>query len=506
MDEEILTEDPNGTKPTDIIGDELEQIDDGLAETIERPHADDLYGDPDDTIDLMPRKRLGFSDIAAYIKRRPGSIALLMLVSIAVVLMLVRAYRRSNNLPDLELIEQDARERIEAPAYSGCYFGNDDRLILTQVTVGTRQHSDHAPEGSDLDETFGAMSYVTTDVMLTFQNESVIATKTATLGYAKQGSSWIDAGEVTNEQISYIATAGVDQRKALRNIGQILERASSIAPAEEGLASLATIYEGADFEVTSSAFDDVTQTDTLTIHARKGGLFSAYECDIVASFAFRAGNGLWELTEAAATDDAWVRRFDPLVGTWSGTFKSQEVSSGTKCLAGASTPLTITITSWSDAPTGTRISGTISGVAHYHRNPEKDADATSGDTVLDNVAFTATLVDPTDSKRTSEAIFTATLPEAVGGKVTITLEFGTGTDGAGVTAIVATEHQFEDTFMLIPYKKQVIYADTYELVLEPEEDDQETDADAEAGAKADDTQQEADAAAAEKPAAAPAQP
>lgn len=469
MDENILTDDPNGTKPTDIIADGLEGMDGGLAETVERPLAAPA-ADDEDTSALAPREMRGFSDVRAYVKRNPVGVIIMMLVALIVAYFLLRAWRRTNNLPSLELIEQDARERIEAPTYSGGYFGNDDRLILTQVTVGTRQHRESAPEGSDLDETFGAMGYVTTDVMLTFQNESVIATKTAVLGYAKQNETWIDAGTVSDEQVSFVAIAGVDQRKVLRNIGQILERAGSATPPSDSLPSLASIYEGATYEIVSSTFDDVAQTDTLQIHARKGGLFSAYECDIMATFAFRPGNGLWELTEATVTDDAWVRRFDPIVDTWNGTFKSQEVSGGTKCLAGSSTPFVLTVDSWEQSGNGTRITGTISAVAHYHRNPEKDQNSTAGDERLDKVPFTATLLDQSDVQLGAEAVFTATLPEAVGGKTSITLQFGTGDDKAGVTATVTTEHHFEDTFILIPYQNQVIYADTYELVRAKPED------------------------------------
>ena len=467
MDEEILTDDPHGTKPTDIIGGSLEPegADGGVAETVERPVAMDVQAAPEEQpASPRPRNR-GIAEARDYIKGHPRGTAVLVIVSLIVVAVLALAWRRHSNLPDLAFIEQDARERVSAPIYGGGYFGDDDRLILTQVTVGTRMHSDHAPEGSELEETFASMGYVTADVMLVYQNESVIATKTAILGYAKQNQEWIAAGIVSNEQVSFVATRGVDQRKVLLNIGQLLERANGSKPAGSDLPSLATVYEGAEFEVTSSAFDDASQTDTLTIHARKGGRFSAYECDIVATFAFRPSNGLWELVDATVTDDAWVRRFDPLIGTWKGTFKSQDVSAGAKCLAGGRTPLTITITSWEDTGTGARIHGTISGVAHYHRSPAKDQNTTGGDAVLDNVPFTATLYEPENIQLSSEATFIATLPEDVGGTVSITLVFGTSDDGSSVTATVATEHPFEDTFLLIPYQNKVIFADNYELVL-----------------------------------------
>ncbi len=463
MDDRIMTDDPNGTKPTDIIDDGLERVDsgNGLAETVARPSAEDIFA-------RRPSNARGLSDVRSYAKRHPRGAALLVVVFIVVLVALGLAWRRTNNLPALEFIEQDARERIEAPTYSGGYYGNDDRLILTQVTVGARQHSERAPEGADLEETFGATGYATVDVMITFQNESVIATKTANLGYAKQNESWISAGTVNNEQVSFMAISGVNQRKVLHNIDQILERANGVVPADTSRPSLTTLYDGATFEITSSSFDDVAQTDTLTIHGSKSGFFSSYECDIVATFAFRPSNGLWELTDATVTDNAWERRFDLVVGTWQGTFMSQDVSSGTKCLAGSSTPLVITITSWEESGTGARIFGTITGTAHYHRNPAKDSNATEGDTVLAEVPFTATLVEPGNVQLNSEAVFTATLPEAVGGKVSITLQFGTGENGGGVTATVATEHQFEDTFLLIPYQNQVIYADTYDLVKMPD--------------------------------------
>ena len=84
--------------------------------------------------------------------------------------------------------------------------------------------------------------------------------------------------------------------------------------------------------------------------------------------------------------------------------------------------------------------------------------------------FTATLYEPTNVQLASEATFIATLPEDVGGTVSITLVFGTSEDGSSVIATVATEHPFEDTFILIPYQNKVIFADTYELVLVNEEE------------------------------------
>ena len=161
---------------------------------------------------------------------------------------------------------------------------------------------------------------------------------------------------------------------------------------------------------------------------------------------------------------------DPLIGTWKGTFKSQDVSAGAKCLAGGRTPLTIIITSWEDTGSGARIHGTISGVAHYHRSPAKDQNSTEGDAPLKDVPFSATLYEPTNVQLASEATFIATLPEDVGGTVSITLVFGTSEDGSSVIATVATEHPFEDTFILIPYQNKVIFADSYELVLVNEEE------------------------------------
>ena len=485
-----MTEDPRGTKPTNIIDERLGRFFDDEeepAETVPRPYSDDV---------LLGRRhnRRDSSEAHSYAKKHPRGAAVLVLVGLAVLIALGIAWRRTANLPDLDFVEQDARVRVEPPAYSGGYYGDDDRLILTTVTVGARQHSDRAPDGAEIDETFGATAFATVDVMVTFQNESVIATKTANLGYAKQNESWVRAGSVNNEQVSFMALAGVNQRKALHNIDQILERANGVLAADESRPSLTTLYEGASFEVTSSSFDDVAQTDTLTIHGTKRGVFTSYECDIVATFAFRPSNGLWDLVDATVTDDAWVRRYDQIVGIWQGTFKSQDASNGAKCLAASSTPLVLTIAAWEQSGTGVRLTGTVSGTAHYHRSVTKDQNATDGDTVLNEAPFTATLVNPGSNQLDDELVFSSTLPETVDGTVSMTLVFGTGADGGGVTVTVVTEHQFEDTFILIPYQNKVIYTDTYDLVKMPDdwvppeikpENKQKTD---QSGAKQDDKQ------------------
>ena len=70
MDEEILTDDPNGTKPTDIIGESLEPegADGGVAETVERPVAMDVQAVPEEEpAPVRPRNR-GIAEARDYIR------------------------------------------------------------------------------------------------------------------------------------------------------------------------------------------------------------------------------------------------------------------------------------------------------------------------------------------------------------------------------------------------------------------------------------------------------
>lgn len=397
--------------------------------------------------------------------------ALLALLAVAMVACLALAFAHASGVPDNAIIDADARERVAVPAYDAGSFGADDILVPREVTVRSAKRSATAIDSSEAQ--FGAAGYASADVLVTFSGSSVKAEKSATLGYAHVNGSWTGIGGESDTQLAWEALAGVDQKKVVANVDELLTRAEASFGAAAGAAggsgadelTLADIYADADVEVVSESFDAEAQTDALSLRLTKAGSYEAYVCDLSVTFSFRPASGQWEISEISASKNAKTRVFDPLEGTWQGTFQSQETD-GTKCLGAREGGLAVSITGNETADGTTRLTGTISGLAHYHEHPSSDADSFEGDARFEDVPFTATLVGGHNEATGSDLAFVATLPEEVGGTVTVTLGFGTAADPSRVVAVVQTTFPHTGSFLFIPFEETITYEDTFSLVRE----------------------------------------
>ena len=92
-----------------------------------------------------------------------------------------------------------------------------------------------------------------------------------------------------------------------------------------------------------------------------------------------------------------------------------------------------------------------------------DASSCNGDTNLDAVPFSATLVGGHNEATGSDLTFVATLPEDVGGTVTLTLGFGTEDDPGEVVALVQTTYPHTGSILFIPYEETLTYTDVFSL-------------------------------------------
>ena len=403
--------------------------------------------------------------------KRP--VAIVAVLAVALVALLTVAGIRAGSVPANDVVAADARTRVSAPDYSGGKWGDDAELEVSDVKVLSVRKTQSAIDPSAAQ--FGASSYAQAEVSVTFENGSVRATKTATLGYAKVAGMWTAIGGETDTNAAFEAQEGVDEDAVKANSAALLERAEqslhasgdkSEPAADDGVGekSLVGIYAGGDFEVLSSDFDAEGQTDSLVLSCKKTGTYDEYACQIGVKFAFRPVNGLWEIVETDVPADAKTRSFAPLVGTWTGTFQSQETG-GAKCLAATNAPLTVDITGQEgsrDAQgTGARLIGTVSGVAHFHANPQKDSQGCEGDAGFSGAALTAELVP--GGSNGSDLAFSAQLPDQAGGNVSVTLQFGTATDPSSVLAVVQTTYVHEGSFLFFPTSETLTYRDTYVL-------------------------------------------
>lgn len=421
----------------------------------------------DEPVANTPTHPHGLAGIWDAFSRHRAAFALLGVGAVAIVFILVVAGIHASNLPPTDVIETDATSRLATPPYDCDLYGNASKLSFVSLGVSSRTRTETAIT-SDAAQ-FGASGYASADVTAVYKNASVTVTKTATLGYAKVNDSWIGVGTEQDVRLSYEATAGIDRSRMLGGMSAILGKADQALhvndPDNASYAnepSLVGLYDNASVTVADEEFDAETQTDTVKLELTKQEGFGEYDCELTVRFAFRAANGIWEIDSIDVSNDAKALGYNSTVGTWTGTFQSQETD-GTKCLAASSTPLEVTISSYQNTSSGARLTGTISGIAHFHDHPEDNADSCDGDTVFSDVTFTAALDESGASGLNGTAVFVATLPEMAGGTVDVALDFGTSDDPGAVIAVVETSYQHKESFLFVHYDTSIGYKDTYVL-------------------------------------------
>ena len=450
--------DRDGTEGGD--GDDAPRADGG--DTQRRPAAD-AAGDgdgPGGSGDAVPAE--GDTSLSARARSRLGTtmrwlgshrraVAVVAALCVAVVVAIVAAATLATvDAPSDETVVADALENAAKPKRSAGDFDADDPLVAQSATVTGKSARDGGVE-------------VTADV--TFSNGSVTATEEATLSYDRTGDGWDLVSIAATGEPSYHATRGVDEDAVVENAGQLLARVDrgsetgSDDSGSSGSGTMLEVYSGGDFEVTSESFSEKDQTDEVTVHCTKAGTYTSYDCDVTATFRFVPASGVWELASAEASEDALVEGLQPIVGTWKGTFQSQE-STGAKCFGAKDEEFTLTITKTKGTSS---IEGTVTCLAHFHADLDEDAESTKGDEVLSEVSFKGKALSPSGDLSDSLYEFQLTLPEDEGGSVGIAIGFGTTDDPDQVVAMVNTSHAYTKSFLLIPYDATATYVDTFTL-------------------------------------------
>lgn len=464
-DEKTLERPLPAEPPTEELGRAQGQATRDGADAHARPHLSDVTGITGSYL------RASFADFLAACKRHKGGCLVFGAILVACVFILASAVLNARNVPGADFVEKDAWTRLGAPEYAPGVFGSQDNLYMSEVKVDSQRRVVRTNDSSQAQ--FGASGYAEAHVTAKFGNGSVVATKTATLSYAKVGSTWQGIGGEADASVSYEAVAGVPRTQVLANLDDLLaegERSLKAATKTEGGSTggagltLAQIYDGAKVSVESEDFDGEAQTETVSLTCVKASSFESYTCRLTTHFAFRPVNGVWEVESVEVNDDAKTRTFQPLVGTWEGTFQSQETD-GVKCLGAGASPLSVTFEAaeTADGDAGARLTGSISALAHFHERPSADSAACDGDEALADVRLVANYYGGHNADVDSDLAFVAALPEEVGGTVTVTFGFGVGGDPAQAVARVQTTYPHKGTFLFIPYDQTITYTDVYLL-------------------------------------------
>ena len=464
-DEKTLERPLPAEPPTEELGRAQGQAARDGADAHARPHLSDVTGITGSYL------RASFDDLLAACKRHKGGCLAFGAILVACVFILASAALNARNVPGADFVEKDAWARLGAPEYAPGVFGSQDNLYMSEVKVDSQRRVVRTNDSSQAQ--FGASGYAEAHVTAKFGNGSVVATKTATLSYAKVGSTWQGIGGEADASVSYEAVAGVPRTQVLANLDDLLaegERSLKAAAKTAGGSTggagltLAQIYDGSKVSVESEDFDGEAQTETVSLTCVKASSFESYTCRLTTHFAFRPVNGVWEVESVEVNDDAKTRTFQPLVGTWEGTFQSQETD-GAKCLGAGASPLSVTFEAaeTADGDAGARLTGSISALAHFHEHPSADSATCDGDEALADVRLVANYYGGHNADVDSDLAFVAALPEEVGGTVTVTFGFGVGGDPTQAVARVQTTYPHKGTFLFIPYDQTITYTDVYLL-------------------------------------------
>ena len=379
-------------------------------------------------------------------RRRGVLLALLALVIVGTVTV-AATLGSAPGLPSAEQVREDLAA-LPAPAYAGGDFGSEEPLTAHGVEVR------EVARGSEAGQ-------ATARALVSYEGTGVVADASITAPYVLEDGTWTLDTDGLASQVSWRATAGVDPNRVVAGLPGLLARADEeLGRQEDAGPTLSGLYAGAQVSVGPVTFDERAQTSSLELTCREGTGRVVRECRLTVSFAFRQANGQWEVEGVEVADGAFDLRLDDLLGAWSGTFASQSTE-GSKCLAARESGLSVQVDASSPQGGGT-LTGTVSGVAHYHAHPADDAASCEGDQALADVPFTARLVEADEKNGT--LVFEATLPEDVGGTCSLRLYFGSAGDPSTVVAELTTTYPHTGSFLFIPFDETLTYTDRFTLV------------------------------------------
>lgn len=311
-------------------------------------------------------------------------------VAAAVVIALVAIVLVVTGGPSDRQFEQDIRSS-DIVKYNGGTYGTSGDLNVDSVKITNKKKQQIPAQWASFLGMSGDTWEYTADVKLS--NDAVEETTTVSATYVKYQGKWqAFSSPSASGRGTYTAKKGPDEGAITAGIKNILSQAKTTGSSSQSTSynspTLSTLYDGADFSVTSNNVDG--DTATVIIHAKKETALSAAEGDLTATFKF-SESGSWNPESVTASDGMDSPNYDKVLGTWTGTFVRQSTNGSAKCYGGKDKGAKITFTSYD--PKTRKLEGTFSGTAHYHAFPESDESSDAGDEYLENQQFSMTLKD-----------------------------------------------------------------------------------------------------------------
>lgn len=363
--------------------------------------------------------------------------------------------------PAYSKVESEVAALLPTYEYAGGTYGPDLQIPLSNTSI-TKRNATKTPEGMVVSPGVGPAAF-SVEAELVYDDGRIRVVRDVAATYVREGGDWRMEGELAEHGTSFFARAGVDEDKVLLGMEGILQAAG-----EQGGDSLDALYANGSFSIVGNSFtedpDRGAATDDVTIHCAQAGSFYSFEGNVTAHFAFESGE--WKLRTCEADRDSTTRSYQPLVGMWEGSVSSTAASNGSASCRGADGhPLSISIDSVGDASTGiANVLGTITVLAHYHEGLTFEASSDPGDTRLERVDFTGTIVEGFDKNTGSDLNIRCTTSGSPNGLVEFVLSFGTKDDPSAAVARVISTHNYEEKiFFFIPHQTTVVFTDTYPL-------------------------------------------
>ena len=410
----------------------------------------------DETNEHASPRRHSFAKFVSTHQRMLGiGLALGVIVVLAAVWLILNIV----DAPTYTKIENDLAQLMPTYEYAGGVYGPDLQIPLSSVAV-TKREGTKTPEGMEAGEGVGSAAYGV-DAEAIYDDGKIRAARNVEALYVRNEGEWTVTGELAERDTTFTARAGVDEQKVLDNMSAILNAAKT-----ENGASLADIYTDGQFSIVGNAFKEAgnkdAATNDVTVRCSKENGFFAYEGNVVAHFAFEAGT--WVLRNAQADGNTALRSYTPLVGTWSGELVSSS-SNGATCYGAQGNGFRVTIDSVGEpSASRTKVSGTVSVLAHYHQKLEAEANTFEGDTLVERIPFTGTIQTKRDGQTEDNITVECTTAGSPQGDISFTLSFGTNDDPSAVLAHVTCTHTYEEKVLLfIPHQTTAKFEDTYTL-------------------------------------------
>ena len=280
--------------------------------------------------------------LTTFTRRHRIAVGILSILFLAALSALVVAFVRTNDIPSIDAVTNDARTHVSTPTWTPGAYDADENLMLTGIEVGTRNRTMTAISSEDAQ--FGATGYASAQVTTRYSGSAVVAVKTSTLGYANLSNSWKPIGQEKDTSVSFEATSGVATQKVLDAHEDLLKTLDEAHTSKGTSASYFDTYGHGSFDIVDASFDREKQTCSVVMRCTRSDKLSKISVDLRIDFAFDGGNGTWALANVGIAKNP-TRDYGGLIGTWTGTFEKTESSnSGGRCYAGRYTPFSLTIT------------------------------------------------------------------------------------------------------------------------------------------------------------------